>query len=125
MTRNWDIIRKLLTRLESLPNTDASLRLADFPDEQAYEYSYHAELLIEAGLVVGQMSRTIGTGPTEFILRRLTWEGHEFVDAVQSDTVWEETKETFAAKGLAMTFDLVKSIATEISVAWLRSATGV
>lgn len=39
MTRNWDIIRDLLARLESLPDTDASLRLADFPKDQAYEYS--------------------------------------------------------------------------------------
>lgn len=68
MERNWDTIREILTRLEDLPDTDSALRLPDFPEDQAYEYSYHVELLIEAGLVIGQMSKTIGHGPTQFLL---------------------------------------------------------
>jgi hypothetical protein len=125
MRRNWDVIREELTRLEDLPNTDAMLTLSSFTQEQASEYSYHMELLIEAGLVEGKMLRTLGGGPVDFFARRLTWSGHEFLDAVRSDTVWHKTKKTFAAKGIEMTFDLVKTVATEISVALIRGAAGV
>jgi hypothetical protein len=52
MRRNWDVIREELTRLEDLPNTDAMLTLSSFTQEQASEYSYHMELLIEAGLLL-------------------------------------------------------------------------
>lgn len=75
MKRNWDTIREILTRLEELPDTDQILRLGDFPPERAFEVSYHTELLIEAGLVEGQMSRTLDGGATQFMAQRLTWGG--------------------------------------------------
>ncbi|OXR48058.1 hypothetical protein PuT2_14770 [Pusillimonas sp. T2] len=124
MKRNWDTIREVLTRLEDLPSTDTAIQLSDFPSDRAYEYSYHVELLIEAGLVEGNMSRTLGRGPTDFFGRRLTWLGHEFLDSIRSDSVWSKTKRTFASKGIDMTFDLVKSVASEISVTLLRGAAG-
>ena len=125
MKRDWDTIRDILTRLEDLPDTDQILRLSDFPADRAVEISYHMELLIEAGLVEGDMSHTLGAGAAHFMARRLTWSGHEFLDAVQSDTVWNKTKRTFATNGVAMTFDLVKSVAADIAVALIRSTAGV
>ncbi|CAH1388103.1 DUF2513 domain-containing protein [Candidatus Nitrotoga sp. M5] len=67
MNRNWDTIREILTRLEELPNTDSVLQLSDFTTDQAFEYSYHTELLIEAGLVEGKMFRNMDGGPTAFV----------------------------------------------------------
>jgi hypothetical protein len=125
MKRNWDTIREVLARLEELPDTDAMLQLSDFPPDRAFEYSYHVELLIDAGLVEGEMLRSLSRGPTDFFARRLKWLGHEFLDSVRSDTVWNKTKKKFASKGIDMTFDLVKSVASEISVALIRGAAGV
>lgn len=124
MKRNWEIIREILTKLEDLPNTDSALELNYFPKENAFEYSYHMELLIEAGLVEGRMSRALGGGPTHFFAQRLTWSGHEFLDAIRSETVWNKTKNAFSSRGIDMTFDLVKSVAADISVALIRGATG-
>lgn len=125
MKRDWDTIREILTRLEDLPDTDSTLRLSDFSPDQAFNYSYHMELLLEARLVEGQMSKTLGPGASDFFAQRLTWSGHEFFDSIRSDTVWAKTKSIFASKGIDMTFDLVKSVATEISVAFIRGAVGV
>lgn len=114
MKRDWDSVRFLLTSLEALPNTDHYLSLSDFEfaDEEAvYSTSYHIELLIEAGLVDGKMLYTMDGGPTDFSAFRLTWAGHEFLDAIRSDTVWNKTKETFATKGLDMTFETIKAVA--------------
>jgi DNA-binding transcriptional ArsR family regulator len=125
MKRNWDTIREILARLEELPDTSSSLDLSDFSEERAAEISYHLELLLDAGLVEGEMEPTLSSGPTDFTANRLTWNGHEFLDSVRSDTVWNKTKKTFATKGIDMTFDLVRSIATEISVAVIRGSAGV
>ena len=125
MKRNWDTIREILTALEELPSTDAILRLSDFENDRAFEISYHTDLLIEAGLVEGQMSLTLGGGPTQFMARRLTWPGHEFLDTIRSETVWNKTKGAFAKNGVTMTFDLVKSVAADIAVALIRNASGV
>lgn len=124
MRRNWDTIREILVRLEELPNTESLLSLEDFPQERAYEISHHAELLLDAGLIEGKMHRYLNPGAADFMLQRLTWAGHEFLDAVRSDTVWNKTKKTFASKGLDMTFELAKSVATEITVGLVKGLAG-
>ncbi|HHQ4804944.1 TPA: DUF2513 domain-containing protein [Aeromonas veronii] len=114
MKRDWDSVRFLLTSLEALPNTDHYLSLSDFEftdEDAAYSTSYHIELLIEARLVEGEMRYTMDGGPKNFLALRLTWAGHEFLDAIRNDTVWSKTKDTFAAKGLDMTFETIKAVA--------------
>lgn len=123
MKRNWDTIREILIALEDL-HIDNALSLENFPDERAADISYHMELLLEAGLVEGQMSKTIGRGPHHFFASRLTWDGHEFLDSILSNTVWEKTKKSFTSKGLTMTFDLVKSVAIDAAGSFLKSAIG-
>ena len=124
MERNWDKIREILIKLEEMPAEKGNLRLGDFPSDEAYEYSYNIELLMEAGLIHGDMSKTLGKHAGDFMAIRLTWEGHEFLDAIRSDNVWEKTKSSFVKGGLSMTFELVKTVATDIAAAYLKSVTG-
>ncbi|WP_234918767.1 DUF2513 domain-containing protein [Aeromonas veronii] len=122
MKRDWDTVRFLLTSLEALPNTDENLSLDSFEhetEEATYSTSYHMELLIEAGLAEGVMHKFLDGGPTDFSAFRLTWAGHEFLDAIRSDTVWNKTKETFTTKGLDMTFDLIKTVAGGVATSLL------
>ena len=121
MKRNWDTIREILIKFEELDPEKGSLQLSDFPTDQAYEYSYHVELLIDAGLIYGQMTKTMGRHAQGFLAHRLTWEGHELLDTIRSDNVWNKTKNSFIKGGLSMTFDLVKSVATDIAGAVLKS----
>lgn len=124
MKRDWDIIRSILVRVEEMPPEEGALQLSAFPIEQRAAVSYHMELLIEAGLVSGKMSKTLGPGPFNFIAMRLTWQGHEFIDAIRSDTVWQKTKKSFVSNGISMTFDLVKSVATDIASAYIKAVVG-
>jgi hypothetical protein len=124
MKRDWDVIREILIRLEEATSEDDCLRLSSFPPERAHEISYHAELLMEADLINGQMSKTLGPGPYDFFAEKLTWNGHEFLDAIRSDTIWQKTKNSFLSKGLSITFDLVKSVAVEVASAYLKTSAG-
>ena len=124
MKRNWDTIREILIRFEDLDPETGSLQLSDFSSDRAYEYSYHVELLLEAGLIHGQMSKTLGNHAQNFLAHRLTWEGHEFLDAIRSDSVWNKTKTSFVKSGLSMTFDLVKGVAKDVAVAYLKTTIG-
>lgn len=124
MKRNWDTVRELLTKVEESSQPGDMIRLSAFPAERAAEVSYHMELLLEAGLVDGQMSKAISRGPHEFLATRLTWNGHEFLDSIRSETVWEKTKKVFASRGVEMTVDLVKSVATEAASVVLKGAIG-
>lgn len=119
MKRNWDTIRELLSKVEECTLPTEMVRLADFPEEKAAEISYHMALLIDAGLVKGQMVQTIGPDVKDFFAQKLTWTGHEFLDSIRSDTVWQKTKKVFQEKGLEMTFELVKEGAKQIGAAIL------
>ncbi len=124
MKRNWDLIRDILTRLEETKVEEGSLNLSSFPQDKTADISYHMELLMEAGLVKGQMSKEIGRGPHAFFATRLTWQGHEFLDAIRSDTVWQKTKKSFINQGISMTFDLIKSVASDVATSYLKGTIG-
>ena len=124
MKRNWDTIRELLTKVEGCTLPIDMVRLSHFPQERSAEISYHMTLLIEVGLVKGQVSQTIGPEVKDFIAQRLTWQGHEFLDSIRSDTVWAKTKKVFLDRGVEMTFDLVKTIAKEAATSILKGALG-
>ena len=103
---------------EALP-PDEMLRLSDFEEVRAHEISYHVELLDEAGLIKANLSRSLGRGPVDFHLRRLTWQGHEFADAIKSDNIWAKTKTKISERGGAMTFEIVKSVAVGIAKSYV------
>ena len=71
MKRNWETIRELLTKVEECTLPTDMVRLGNFPPERAVEISYHMALLIEAGLVNGQVSQTIGPEIKDFFAQRL------------------------------------------------------
>lgn len=114
MERNWDTIREILLATELL-KPDTAVALSSFDTERAYEVSYHVILLEEAGLINATISQTISAGPKQFHIYRLTWQGHELLDAIRNESIWSKTKSTIIGKGGTMTFDLVKSVAIDLA----------
>ena len=112
MKRDWEIIRELLQKTE---DSSENLQLKDFSEDNTEKYSYHVELLIEAELVSGEMKRAIGRPIPHFTIKRLTWEGHEFLDSIRSDTVWSKTKSLMKEKALGMSFNIIKTAAIKIA----------
>ncbi len=120
MKRDWDVIREILIIVEEM-DAGNYLRLSSFPSERGQEISYHMDLLMEAGLVSGKMAKTLGRRPHDFRALRLTWNGHEFLDGIRNDTIWQKTKSSFISKGISMTFDLVKSVAADLASTYLKA----
>jgi hypothetical protein len=75
---------------------------------------HHLELLIDAGLLSGKITRSHGSRGDVIGIAGLTWEGHEWIETVRSDRVWEETKNTLMENDGALTFELAKAVATRI-----------
>jgi hypothetical protein len=124
MKRNWDTIREILLKLEELnPETSetGAITLRDFPPDKASEYSYHIQLLVEADIIHGHISETVGVRIKDVIAYRLTWKGQELLDAIHSDNIWNKTKKSFVKGGLSMTYELVKGVATDIAASLLKS----
>jgi hypothetical protein len=120
MKRDWDIIRLILTKIESDSNGKV-YQLSDFSENDPAIISYHMELLLQACLIEGSMNKHLGPGPYDFMARRLSWGGHDFIDAIRNDKVWKKTKDNFLSKGIDMTFELVKTVASEIALSFIKS----
>lgn len=123
MKRDWEIIRAILLKLEDAPTANTNLtpeKVSEFP---AQEVAYNMRLLDQAGYVKGKfLESKSGDGAiAAAIVLHMTNAGHELLDTIRSDTVWEKTKDTFKSKGLEMTFDLVLAVGKRIMEAMLGS----
>ncbi len=113
MKRDMDLIRQLLLRIES---SDRGWRTAfDICGYGRDETNYNLELLISQGFVDGSINRLAG-GNSLIAVRQLTWNGHELLDAIRSESIWAKTKEHIKAKGFqSVPIELVMSTAIKIA----------
>ncbi len=124
MKRDMDLVRHLLLRIE-----DAELfEQPDFEmgDYDVQDIDYNLDLIIQAGLVNGEGNWS--AGPTYNVaIRGLTWEGHDFLDAVRSDSIWHKAKEVAQGRELRLNelpFEVVKGLAITLLSNLLKSAAG-
>jgi hypothetical protein len=74
------------------------------------QVSYHAYLLVDAGLARGADVTTYRSGGPEFFLTNLTWAGHEFAEASRDDTRWKKAMAIVGEHGGAITFEVLKQL---------------
>jgi hypothetical protein len=113
MQRDWDLIREILIRVEELSSLKNVIRANEFEGYDEDLVSYHMYLLEQANLVEGSIKKHQNTGIMA-LLSNLTWQGHEFLDAIRSDSVWNKLKAIASEKSISMPFEIVKSSAITI-----------
>jgi hypothetical protein len=106
MKRNNDLIRDLLLEYEAdedwLIMTEGDTSSASQAER---EIGYHQNLMADDGLLTYVSSSAL----------RITSYGHDYLDAIRSDNVWNKTK-SGAAKVGGMTLGMMKDLA----VAYLK-----
>src|SRR6188768_2402520 len=100
MKRNMDLIRLLLMRSEG--DAEAENAVEQFSVE---ERAYHVQLLIDAGLVEGIVRRGPNGEFTGAAVSRLTWAGHDFLQSIRDNTLWNKAKKQVLQSGSSWTFD--------------------
>jgi hypothetical protein len=70
----------------------------------------HTELLIEDGLIDGQIIAALA-GPLDVVITKLTSRGHDALQAIDNDTLWSKVKKTAREKGVSLTLDLAVTLA--------------
>lgn len=116
MTRDWEIIRAILMRLEesSTPNTVVNMNNFEGMEDQAV--AYNMRLLRDADCIEANIRET-STGNNLIgaaIARRLTPKGHDLLDSIRNESVWGQIKDKFQSKGVDMTIDMVISVGKRI-----------
>lgn len=110
MKRDWDLIRELLIEIEERcgPDDVVSAGAIELKGHSQETILYHLALLAEARLIDAD---DVGSHDgADWFVRRLTWEGHDFLDAARSDTTWGRAKSVAAEKGSGLTFAVLKEL---------------
>lgn len=112
MKRDMDIIRALLMQVESGEIPEA---LKGVSEEVKV---YHIALLSDANLIHARIVEDEQGNPFNAVIFRLTWDGHEFLDAARNDTTWNHIKSKILKPGVSWTasilFDILKAEAQRI-----------
>ena len=108
MKRDMDLVRRILLKIEESP-TGRAPREVEIEGYTAQQIKYHIFIMIEGGLVEGVRTQHLQSPGPEAMATRLTWEGHEFLDAARQDNRWEEAKSVIKAVGGA-TIDVWKDV---------------
>lgn len=112
MKRDLDLVRQVLLQIEALPaGPPAQYRTSEIDDPVLLA---HFELVIAAGLVNGKIARSQGARGDVISISGLTWEGHEWLEMVRSQALWNEIKSSLLDNGGALTFELTKVVASKL-----------
>lgn len=104
MKRDIDLIRMLLLTTEE---NERQPGLADYDNRTI---AGHIALMLDAGLIEGHVADDERGEPMGGIITRLTWAGHDFLDASRDPTVWEKAKEKVLRPGVSWTVSLLVEI---------------
>ena len=123
MKRDMELIRKMLLEIENNYDPQDNSRLAQsfiFTLEGGYaesEIDYNLSLLIDEGLVKGKYQGTMG-GTLFTYIEGLTWDGHDFLDSIRQDVVWQGVQDKAEQAGLnvlSLSFEVLKNLAVSVA----------
>ena len=105
MKREMELIRLLLLQIEGEDKPD----LSPCSEQQKL---YHETLLIEAELAHGGAVDDASGNPLAANATRLTWKGHEFLDAARNETIWRKTITKMKSAGASLPLPLIQEVLT-------------
>lgn len=115
MKRDPDLAREILAEIEGHSYDPNHFFVVEIDGYSKEEVAYHVMLLAEAGYVEASSLPT--TDGTIWKAERLTWEGHEFLEAAQDKTLWNRAKALLTEKGGGIVFEVLKPLLIEMTKA--------
>ena len=113
MERNMDLCRLILFKIEA-EYRSTSLYNLNIDGFDLDTVAYHCKILADAGLL-DSFAPTYGDDRIyTFSVGSLTWEGHDFLDKIRENTMWNRTKNKIKENALPMTLEIIKSVATNL-----------
>jgi hypothetical protein len=105
MKKDWDLIRQILLTVEAAGAND---KISDNDIDGCTPETFHhnAILLTEAGWVHAMILQNLETT----LIESLTWDGHEFLDAIRNDATWDKIKTIAKEKSISLSFAAIKAI---------------
>jgi Hypothetical protein (DUF2513) len=122
MKRDMDLVRNILLEIESKDKGDGRWIEISIPEVDNKILHEHLFLIFKSGLIEGNDGTTMSS--REFLPKRLTWTGHDFLDSVRDPEIWQKTKDGAKAAG-GFTIELLADLAKGLIKTQIKKITGV
>jgi DNA-binding HxlR family transcriptional regulator len=109
MKRDFELIRTLLLQIEQSPAGEIIQIIAHDEGISGAVVAEHLKLLIDAGLVEGEV---YSVSSPAFAIQGLTWQGHDFIEKARNDVIWKKVITEAKTKGYAITISLLSDLLT-------------
>jgi hypothetical protein len=114
MKREMDLVREILLVIEAQePRVSGISEVPTIGEWDPLIVYGHVLLLRDAGFL--QRTDMLVGNPPKVFVSDLSWEGHEFLDAIRNTTVWERLKRKVLEEGGAIPLTLLKSLAIKLA----------
>lgn len=118
MKLDYDCVRNILLTIESLPfdgqlDNHSAEHLPLLADYSPKKIEYTVKRLCEAGFIPSKDIQTVLSGKVWFSLNELTWDGHQFLDYIRNDDIWNQTKSKMSIVD-SLPFKLLITVAAKI-----------
>jgi len=123
--RDMELIREILLAVQS--RTDLTPKPLHLEGHDEVVVGRHIEMLSVAGLIDGPSKRPTRADSSQLVfIKDLTWEGHDFLAALENKGVWGKMKQSFSAAELAgMPFSVIKDVGLGLLKEWAKSKVGL
>lgn len=115
MKRDMDLVREILIEI-----SNGCFELIDGDDKEEsikrnHLIAHHLKIMNQAGLL--EVTLELDYTNNYFITKEpeITWEGHDFLDSVLNDNIWQKIKKKIKVEGGAIPFSVLKSLAIKYS----------
>ena len=115
MKLDKDLVREILLAIEAHDQPPLGWMTLKLDGHTPELVSYHVMQLHEAGFILGE--KLGGLNHFKWEPKRLTYQGHEFLDTVRDGEVWRRTKvgaEKAGVAGLGVLLELGKAYGKEV-----------
>jgi hypothetical protein len=116
MKRDMDLARQILLELETSDDAVGhGWGVVQVEGRPAKEIFYHVMLLAEASLIEAKDCSHTGEGGFDWRPMRLTWPGHEFLDAAREEGRWQKAKKVVMERAGGVSFDVLKAVRVKMA----------
>ena len=116
MERKLDLIRAILLETEQHQEPTKPVAL-QAPGYAPAQIAYHVRLLHEAGYV--DAVDLSNMNELAWLVKSLTWKGHEFLDATRTSTVWQQVLARLKDRNVDVPLNVIQQLAAQIGASML------
>lgn len=126
MKLNYDCVRDLLLYLEENLQYGSQININNMQlkNYSQHEILYTADKLLEAEYLDGELIMLLDGEVPEIHIVSITWNGHQFLDNIRDNKVWEHTKGV-VSKFSSVSIGIISNIASQVISSLIKTQLGL